>query len=171
MGAYFNSIIMFRDLKQNQHVYLLRRNDGLHVSEGKVISVSPPHIDPTKIGSVNQMLVDVTIEENGKTKMFQIPDNLSVAYCDNNELTISSDRDCFVREVESIKSQALDGVDRNKATIQQADKILSEYSPAFKEKRDSDERLSRMENTILAQNKSIDEIKTMITKLTTAQRI
>lgn len=162
---------MFRDLKQNQIVYLLRRNDGLHVSEGKVISVSPPHIDPTKIGSVNQMLIDVTIEENGKTKMFQIPDNLSVAYCDNNELTISSDRDCFVREVESIKSQALDGVDRNKATIQQADKILSEYSPAFKEKRESDERLSRMENTILAQNKSIDEIKTMITKLTTAQRI
>lgn len=171
MGAYFNSIIMFRDLKQNQHVYLLRRNDGLHVSEGKVISVSPPHIDPTKIGSVNQMLIDVSIEENGKTKMFQIPDNLSVAYCDNNELTISSDRDCFVREVESIKSQALDSVDRNKATIQQADKILSEYSPAFKEKRESDERLSRMENTILAQNKSIDEIKTMITKLTTAQRI
>lgn len=162
---------MFRDLKQNQHVYLLRRNDGLHVSEGKVISISPPHIDPTKIGSVNQMLIDVTIEENGKTKMFQIPDNLSVAYCDNNELTISSDRDCFVREVESIKRQALDSVDRNKATIQQADKILSEYSPAFKEKRESDERLSRMENTILAQNKSIDEIKTMITKLTTAQRI
>lgn len=162
---------MFRDLKQNQIVYLLRRNDGLHVSEGKVISVSPPHIDPTKIGSVNQMLIDVTIEENGKTKMFQIPDNLSVAYCDNNELTISSDRDCFVREVESIKSQALDSVDINKATIQQADKILSEYSPAFKEKRESDERLSRMENTILAQNKSIDEIKTMITKLTTAQRI
>lgn len=171
MGAYFNSIIMFRDLKQNQHVYLLRRNDGLHVSEGKVISVSPPHIDTTKICSVNQMLIDVTIEENGKTKMFQIPDNLSVAYCDNNELTILSDRDCFVREVESIKSQALDSVDRNKATIQQADKILSEYSPAFKEKRESDERLSRMENTILAQNKSIDEIKTMITKLTTAQRI
>lgn len=171
MGAYFNSIIMFRDLKQNQHVYLLRRNDGLHASEGKVISVSPPHIDPTKIGSVNQMLIDVTIEENGKTKMYQTPDNLSVAYCDNNELTISSDRDCFVREVESIKSQALDSVDRNKATIQQADKILSEYSPAFKEKRESDERLSRMENTILAQNKSIDEIKTMITKLTTAQRI
>ena len=113
MGAYFNSIIMFRDLKQNQHVYLLRRNDGLHVSEGKVISVSPPHIDPTKICSVNQMLIDVTIEENGKTKMFQIPDNLSVAYCDNNELTILSDRDCFVREVESIKSQALDSVDRN----------------------------------------------------------
>ena len=162
---------MFRDLKQNQHVYLLRRNDGLHASEGKVISVSPPHIDPTKIGSVNQMLIDVTIEENGKTKMYQTPDNLSVAYCDNNELTISSDRDCFVREVESIKSQALDSVDRNKATIQQADKILSEYSPAFKEKRESDERLSRMENTILAQNKSIDEIKTMITKLTTAQRI
>lgn len=165
---------MFRDLKQNQHVYLLRRNDGLHVSEGKVISVSPPHIDPTKIGSVNQMLVDVTIEENGKTKMFQIPDNLSVAYCENNELTISSDRDCFVREVESIKSQAqavLDSVDRNKATIQQADKILSEYSPAFKEKRESDERFSRMENTILAQNKSIDELKTMISKLTTIQRI
>lgn len=164
---------MFKDLRQNQHVYLLRRNDGLKVSEGKVVAVSLPHIDPTKIGSVNQMLVDITIDEGGKTKMYQIPDNLSIAYCDNNELTISSDRDCFVREVESIKSQAqavVDSVERNKMTIEQADKILSEYSQTYKEKRESDERFSRVESTILAQNKSIEELKTMISKLTT-QRV
>lgn len=155
---------MFRDLKTNQTVYLLRKGEGLQMSEAKVQSVGLPRIDTAKVGNVNQMLVDVTISEGDKQTTYSIPESLNVTYSDN--LAIMCDVDSLIREVTSVKRQSeavLSSVERNRAIIVQADAILGEYSPDLKERKRTEERFEKMEE-------SMAELKRMIQKLTTTNK-
>lgn len=151
---------MFKDLKINQTVYFLRKGDRLRVNTATVLSVSAPHLDMTnKIGNVNQMLVDVTIEEDGKVQTYAIPDHLSITFFGDSVL--AADKSDIIREVESIKAQSeaiIESVDRNKMIIRQADDILAEYSPMFRDKKDTEERFAKIDS-------SIEELKKMIIQM------
>ena len=67
----------FKDLKPNYPIYILNKED-LTVTQGKTLSVSQPRVEINPKTSKMETLVDVSIEINGYTRPYAIPDDLVV---------------------------------------------------------------------------------------------
>ena len=166
--------MMFKDIKQNYPVFIFNKQD-LSVVQGKVVATTFPHVDMNSTQKVNptalspasplgtQMVVDVTIEAGGKTATYTIPESLSVTYAGN--VVLSTDRDGITREVEALKSsaeQVLSSVDRQKEIVEKTTSLLAELNPAYKEKKETEERFSAIEETVTGVKGSVDELKKMM---------
>ena len=146
--------MLFKDMKPGYPVYMLQKGDGLKAMQGKTIKVSDPYFPPAPIGQMpamntTQRVVDVTLEAEGVTNTYSIPETLSVTYANN--IVLSTDREGILREVESIKSrndEELRLVDKRKEENEACVKILEEWNPAFAEKREQDKRISGIENEV-----------------------
>ena len=121
------------------------------ITDGKVISVGFPHLDlntkPTM--GQSQMVVDVTIEANSKTATYSIPENLSVTYA--GDVVLSTDKQGLMAEVEQMKNTAekiLESVPKQKEVVDKTTALLSELNPIYKEKKETEQRFSKIEESI-----------------------
>lgn len=151
----------FKDIKQNYPIYILDKQ-AIRVDKGTVTAVSFPRMDMSKPASTTQgvnMVVDVTVQVEGKQATYCIPDALSVTYAGN--LVLATEQAGLVQEVESMREQArqvLASVDRQKEIMQKADAILSDINPIYKEKQETETRFKNIED-------SLSEIKDMFKQL------
>lgn len=124
---------------------------NMTISDSKVISVSFPHMDMNnkpQLGQ-SQMVVDVTIESEGKTATYTIPENLSVTYA--GDIVLSTDKQGLLCEIEAMKNSAekvLESVPRQREIIDKATTLLADLNPIYKEKKQNEERFNKMENSI-----------------------
>ena len=108
------------------------------ISDSKVISVGFPHMDMNnkpQLGQ-SQMVVDVTIESEGKTATYTIPENLSVTYA--GDIVLSTDKQGLLCEIEAMKNSAekvLESVPRQREIIDKATTLLADLNPIYKEKK------------------------------------
>lgn len=157
--------MLFKELKQNYPVYILDKQ-AVSFTQGKVISVSLPRMNlsngtmgmmPTS--SPTAMLVDVTIETDGRTATYSIPENLAVTYAGN--IVLSTDREGISREIEAMRAtaeQVLNSIDKQKEVLDKTKSLLAELNPAYKEKKETDERFNRIEG-------DVSEMKSMVRDL------
>lgn len=146
--------MLFKDTKQGYPVYLLDR-ENVKAYQGKVVSVSVPRLQQPPIGTMpqlgiaSQMVVDVTIEADGTTRTYSIPEASGITYA--GATVLSTDRDGIIREIEAIKSQseeALRNIDKHKGTVIACDRILEDWNPTFAEKKAQEARISSIENEV-----------------------
>lgn len=153
--------MLFKDLKAGYPVYILVKGNELKAVQGKVINVSKPYfpnLQPGQIPSTQttQMVVDVTLEAEGKNQTYSIPETLSVTYANN--IVLSTDRDGILRDVEATKTQSLEvlsSVEKHKSIMEGCDKILEEWNPAFAEKKEQDKRISGLESEVKGLSKML----------------
>lgn len=149
--------MLFKDLNPNYPIFIFNKTD-ITVQEGKVINKGLPHFDMLH-NTTSAMVTDITIKAGDVTKTYTFKDDTEIGYAEN--LVISPNRDAILREVESIKDQSeqvLNQIDLHKATIEKCNKVLSEFNPVFKEKKETEQRFSKLES-------SVEDIKTMISNL------
>ena len=143
--------MLFKDLKVGYPVYILHKGNSLRVEIGKVAAISPSRFPQTQGNfQTMQMVVDITIEENGASKTYTTPDSLSVTYA-GNELVITTEREGILKEVESIKAQnedELSKVNARRNTVSECETILAEWNPQFKERRETEERFTKIETSM-----------------------
>ncbi len=141
-------IMLFKDTKQGYPIYFLdRENVGYY--QGKVVSVAVPRYDNMGGQQHTGLVVDVTIEANGQTRTYTIPEASTIAYASN--LTISTDKDGILREVEALKNvseEALAKVDKHKEIVTKCHTLLEELNPVFAEKRAQDRRIEGIESEV-----------------------
>lgn len=157
--------MLFKELKQNYPVYILDKQT-VTFTQGKVISVSLPRMNVSNgamsmmpTSSPTTMLVDVTIEADGRTATYSIPENLAVTY--SGSTVLSTDREGISREIEAMRAtaeQVLSSVDRQKEILDKTQSLLAELNPAYKEKKETDERFNRIEG-------DMSEMKSMVRDL------
>lgn len=136
--------MLFKDIKQNYSVYVLDK-DKLSLSDGKAVTVGFPRYDLAAKSTV----IDVTLDVNGKTATYAIPENLSVTYAGN--LVLSTDKEGLVREIEAMKTsaeQVLASVDHQKEIIEKSSGLLSELNPQFKERQETEKRFANIESSV-----------------------
>lgn len=146
--------MLFKDIKQNYPVFILNKQD-ITFAQGKVTSVSLPHMDNSNPMVMGKSVIDVAIETEGKSATYAIPENLSIVYA--GDIVLSTDRDGIMREVEAMKAsaeQAIKNVERQKMIVEKSTSLLTELNPVFKEKQANEQRMTKMEN-------SIEELKNM----------
>lgn len=96
-----------------------------------------------------RMVVDVTIEANSKTATYSIPENLSVTYA--GDVVLSTDKQGLMAEVEQMKNTAekiLESVPKQKEVVDKTTVLLSELNPVYKEKKETEQRFSKIEESI-----------------------
>lgn len=149
--------MQFKDIKQGYPVYILH-TDKLKAVSGKVVNVSQPYFPQTQSQFPNQQtfsatntqrMVDLTIEYEGRTNTFSVPETSQVVNAPN--MVISSERDGVIREVEAIKStkeERLKNREKDEEDVKACEEILSDWNPEFAAKKEQDKRLSAMEDKI-----------------------
>ena len=156
-------------MKPGYPVYLLQKGDEIKAMQGKTVKVSDPYFPPAQIGQMpspsmntSQRFVDVTLEAEGITNTYSIPETLSVSYANN--LVLSTDKEGILRDVEAMKSQSeevLRSVEKHKAVISGCEKILEEWNPAFAEKKEQDKRITGIENEVKGMRGEFKELSRM----------
>lgn len=146
--------MLFKDTKQGYPVYLLDK-EQVRATQGKVVSVSQPRVQAPQVGVYPQnplttsLVVDVTIEADGQTKTYTIPETSSLTYA--GQLALSTDKECILREVQALKTaseEALGKMESHKTTIEHCNEVLEEWDTTFAEKRRQDERITGIETAV-----------------------
>lgn len=140
--------MLFKDVKQNYTVYILDKQD-MNISQAKVSAVGFPRMDIMQNAPNTQTVIDITLDSNGKIATYTIPENLSVTYAGN--IVLSTDKDGLMHEIEAMKNnaeQVIASVDKQKQILEKANTLLSELNPVYKEKKETDLRFSKIENSI-----------------------
>lgn len=144
--------MQFKEIKNGYPVFFLDR-ESVEAYQGKVVSVAVPRYDAPTFGQMqsptSSMVVDVTIEANGSTKTYTMPEASETAYAGN--LVISSDKAILLREVEAIKSareDELGKMDKYKDDLAKCESILESWNPTFAEKKEQDRRIEGIESEV-----------------------
>lgn len=157
--------MMFKDLKQGCSVHILDR-DKMEYGIGKVTAVSFPRMDMNAMTGKSSMVVDITIDWDGKSAVYVFPENSTISNTKN--LTITPDRQLLVNELEMVKSESqrvLDSVEKHREILEKTDKLLVELNPTLREKKEIDERfdaiakaIEGMQEVIKGQGNSIQRL-------------
>ena len=151
--------MLFKDLKIGYPVYIFHKDGEKRITQGKVTAISPSRLPQTPSLQTMQMVVDVTIDDGGSSRTYAIPDNSSVTY--TNGLVLSTDREGVIREVEILRNQCADElakIEEYRKSVSECEKILTEWNPVFREKRETEERFSKLET-------SMSDLKSMMSGL------
>lgn len=158
--------MQFKDIKQNYPVYILNTEE-INAINGKVINVSQPYF-PTQqqfpsqqaFSPTNtQRMIDLTIEYDGRTQTFSVPETSQVVNAPN--MVISTDRDGIIREVEAIKStkeERLKSREKDESDVKACEEILANWNPEFAAKKEQEKRLTEMETKIGNMENTMQEI-------------
>lgn len=133
--------MLFKDLKAGDMLYLFDSNIK-ELSIEKVVNISIPRMD----GNMNNgMVVDISLQN----KIYTIKNTSEICY--NGSLVISPNKDLVLKEVESCKENDLSILARKDSIeegIKKLDEIIDQLSPERKEKKEQDERLNRIEESV-----------------------
>lgn len=150
----------FKELKQGYPIYILDK-DKLEVKCGKVRENSFPRID--QMNGQRTMVVDVSVECDGKTATYTMPEDSCVVYANN--LVISTHQQGLTTEVEKMKEEAeriLASVDRQEKIISVADDLLAQLNPTLKEKRETEQRFQKIEGRMNGVDDKLDKLLSLV---------
>lgn len=153
----------FRDLKSGYPVYLLDRT-ALKYEQGKVMAISSPHAD-VQPGNYGKMLVDITIQADGKQNTYSVSDTEQTAYA--GTLLITCNKECVVNEVRAINSQAeesLAKVGEMQQKVASCKALLEELDTTFKDKQETEKRFRKIDERFSGMEDKMDKILSAISK-------
>lgn len=120
-------MLLFKDIKQNYPVYILDTQE-FSLIQGKATQVSFPRLEMNQKTGKTEMVVDVTIEANGKMATYAIPESHSVTYA--GHLVLSTEKSGLTSEVEAQKAnaeQVLASASKAQSIIDKAPSLLAEH--------------------------------------------
>lgn len=137
----------FKDLKAGHILYIFNK-DTMSLTKATIVTVSQPHME-NKANSITQLVVDITVNSDGKPITYVTPDTGSITYCAGNMIT--ADKQCLINEIKAIKvqhEQIVNAYESSKEAIEKCDSFISELDDVFREKKENDERLSNLERMV-----------------------
>lgn len=160
--------MLFKDIKQNFPIYILDKT-SVELTKGKVTAIAFPRLDDSQFNTPNcnygtvvsqlnnnkRMVIDLTIEADGRSATYTVSENASVNYAGN--LVIATEPSLLASEVEAIKNaaeQALapERIEQLKQSLEKSTSLLSELNPTFRQQQEYDTRFKNLEG-------SVDELK------------
>lgn len=166
---------MFQNLRTNNQLFILHREENPFVEIGTVVSVSAPkpkYPVPSPIGAMPQMemVVDVVVGVNGQNTTFQnLPAGADIAdFGQNGNIVISCSRDAMNSEVSAIRQKSLDELSRrnfHENVIAGCDKILTALNPEFAEKQRQEQEIASLKGQMSEMSRNMADLMAMNKKL------
>ncbi len=161
----------FKELRANNTVHILDKSNGAKYIQGRVVSVGQPRFDmqqPTQAGAMPNfnmpsMIVDVTIEADGKTETYKFAENTSVAGV--GSMLFSTDKEGVIRELDATIShceQYFADEEKMRNTLEQSKALKSELDSSYKERQETENRFLKLEKVQEEQGAKLDTIIEML---------
>ena len=150
----------FQNLRNNHQIYILHKDAAPTLELGKVTHVSVPVPKYGTNSMYNDLVLDITVEVDGKTTNFQkLPANSEIADFGNN-IVIAISKEAMNSEVTSMKQRSLDilnSIEQHQSIISGCDEILKVLNPEIAEKQ-------RQEQENKALREEINSLKEMFSE-------
>lgn len=150
----------FQNLRNNHQIYILHKDATPTLELGKVTHVSVPVPKYGTNSMYNDLVLDITVEVDGKTTNFQkLPANSEIADFGNN-IVIAMSKEAMNSEVTSMKQRSLDilnSIEQHQGIINGCDEILKVLNPEIAEKQ-------RQEQENKALREEINSLKEMFSE-------
>lgn len=156
--------MQFKDVKQGQVIYILDKSK-MNINRGKVVNNTYHLENSNNFGSVftqqsNVVSRDITIDVNGKSNIYVIPELLETTKAGN--IVLSTNSDALIKEINNICDDAKEKLanrDYYQMIIDKTPELLVTLNPALKKEQETELRIKAVEN-------SMSEIKNMVQMLT-----
>lgn len=132
----------FKDIKAGFNLFILDKST-YEFQEKRVSSVSVPRLE-NKVGSMPQMVVDITVDNPAKT--YVLPAESSKAYTDC--LTLSTTKESVVTDIKVMQSaieHELQEVPKKQEQLKKCKELLSELDTEYKERQQTEQRITGLE--------------------------
>ena len=156
-------MLAFKDIKQNYPVHIFDKNEFRYI-QGKATAVSFPKIEVNPESGKPEMMVSVTIEAEGKTATYAIPENLSVSFA--NGFVFATDKSLLLGEAKAVKANAeqiIASVPKAQKIIDDSASVFAELDSSFKEKQETEQRFGKLEKSISSMEELMKKQQEMIT--------
>ncbi len=160
--------MQFKDIKQGQPVFMLDKSK-MEIKQGKVVN-NVYHVESNNnFGSSvftqqsNIMCRDITIDVNGNTSIYVIPEQLESTKAGN--IVLSTTQDALIKELNSICDDAKDKLanrDYYQMVVDKTPELLVTLNPALKKEQETETRLRAVEGSV---TEIKDLVKTLVDKL------
>lgn len=155
----------FKELRKGFPVYIINK-DTVEYSQGKVTQdATPPRLNST-FGQ--PMVTDVSVEASGITKIWTLPADQKVAEMQNDSNTIiSTDKSTIVAMVKNIQTECetyLQGIELNEKRLDATKKLIAELDVTYKQQQQTEERFSRIEESIQSMGDTLSQILKAVKK-------
>lgn len=175
--------VLFKDLTPASIVYALLKSDELEYIEGSIVSVGQPRMSmpevkpgqmPMQISGM-QNVVDVTYSLDGKnyTDVVDVTASMFSTKSPGPVSLISTDREAVVRELhatlktsENYINESRREVPKQEKRIKRCKELIAQLDQDFKERQQTEERFTKLEEKQKEQGDKLDEILSLLRKNT-----
>lgn len=163
--------MFFKEMRKGYPVHILDTVSIPVYKQGNIITVSEPRYQQPaqvpygQVPPIQDRVLDITVEVEGKNLTYVVPENHNVAMASG--ITISCDIEPLMSQLAAMKKNsedALGNTDKHKETIAACDNILESINPTFKQTKEQDRRIKKIEDTVQGLGASFDELKDLIIK-------
>lgn len=162
---------MLKDLQAGCQVGILDKGGAVPAYRtGTVVRVSPVRYEQrTQAGQfvppVAERVVDVTVESEGATATYTVPETANVAV--SGSLTLSADTGLIANEVRGLLKRSRDiiaSVPAHEEAAKACEGILASLNPEYAEGRAQAERVERLERSLAEMGDALGGIREMLSK-------
>ena len=141
----------FQNLRNNHQIYILKK-DAIPILEiGKITNVSVPVPKYGNASMYNDLVLDITVDIDGKITNFQkLPANGEIADFGNN-IVVATSKEAMNNELMSMKQRSLDiinSVELHQSIISGCDEILQMLNPEIAEKQRQEQENKQLREEI-----------------------
>lgn len=155
---------MFSDIKKGFQVHLLYTDDLPVYKVGRVVAAGEPRfLPPTDPASSYGRVLDLSVECDGETKTYTVPEMQNVAKTQG--MTLSVTIEPILNELESLKKaseEIIGSLDFHKERAARCSSILEEANPAYRQTREQDRKIRGIEDKVTALSTSFEDLKKLI---------
>lgn len=164
---------MFKDIKEGFQIHVLDTTDVPRYTLGRVVKVSDPRIPPMPqyqpgqpmppYPQLQDRVIDLTVDVNGKTDTYVVPENRDVAM--SSGLTFACGVEPIVNQVTALRRTAADSLSKREfyeRSLSACDAILEETNPDFRMKREQDKKIKGLEEKVERIGSSFEELKELL---------
>lgn len=163
---------LFKNLKQNNTVYILDKND-FSVKHGTVTVDPVTQVTTNKLTNKSEVMTDLTVTTDGKTVIYSIPDNSTLTTAGSLILATTEQELCSeVDRLLNASKQYFQDEPFHKRVLEKAPDAMLALNPALREKMEQEQRMSEMKQSyndmqelVRKQSEAIDKQNAMIEKL------
>lgn len=141
----------FQNLRNNHQIYVLHKDAIPTLEIGKVTFVSAPVPKYGNQSMYNDLVLDITVDLDGKSTNFQkLPANSEIADFGNN-IVIATSKEAMNNELISMKQRSLDiinSVEQHQGIISGCDEILQKLNPEIAEKQRQEQENKQLREEI-----------------------
>lgn len=156
--------MLFKDIKQNYPIHILDKQNFRYI-QGKAVTVSFPKLEVNPDTGKPEMMISITVEAEGKTATYAIPENLSISYA--NGLVFATDKSLLLTEAKAIKANAeqiIASAPKAQSIIDASMDLFAELDSSFKEKQETEQRFGKIEGSITEMKGLMQEQQQMMQK-------